>query len=165
MKTATLLLLIPFCLPNGPLVGQGLAPDAWPTYAGDYSQRRYSTLTQIDTTNVRHLTLAWVRRLTAGAGGGDGGFFGPTTVNAITGGVADEPMNIPGSTSGSPRLSGSILQVNGILYITSPDNAWAMDALDGHILWHYWWKSRGGTHIGNRGMAMYGDWLFFETPD
>src|SRR5256886_5131026 len=40
-----------------------------------------------------------------------------------------------------------------------------MDALDGHILWHYWWKSRGGIHIGNRGMAMYGDWLFFETPD
>src|SRR5216117_347823 len=40
-----------------------------------------------------------------------------------------------------------------------------MDALDGHILWHYWWKSRGGTHIGNRGMAMYRDWLFVETPD
>src|SRR5437773_1767499 len=83
----------------------------------------------------------------------------------VTGGVAENPVNIPGSTSGSPRLSGSILQVNGILYISSPDNAWAMDALDGHILWHYWWKSRGGTHIGNRGMAMYGDWLFFETPD
>src|SRR5213592_457476 len=122
-RTAKLLLLIPFCLPRGSLAGQGMDPalltrpatDAWPTYAGDYSQRRYSTLTQIDTTNVRHLTLAWVRRLTAGAGGGDGGFFGPTTVNAITGGVADEPMNIPGSTSGSPRLSGSILQVNGIL--------------------------------------------------
>src|SRR5437773_2416047 len=50
--------------------------------------------------------------------------------------------------------------------LTKPaTDAWAMDALDGHILWHYWWKSRGGTHIGNRGMAMYGDWLFFETPD
>jgi alcohol dehydrogenase (cytochrome c) len=74
-------------------------------------------------------------------------------------------VNIPGSTSGLPRLSGSILQVNGILYISSPDNAWAMDALDGHVLWHYWWKSRGGTHIANRGMAMYGDWLYLETPD
>jgi len=72
---------------------------------------------------------------------------------------------MPGATSGSPRLSGSILQVNGILYISSPDNAWAVDALDGHVLWHYWWKSRGGIHIGNRGMAMYGDWLYFETPD
>src|SRR5213593_2967878 len=166
MKTATLLLLIPFCLPNGPLVGQGLAPDAWPTYAGDYSQRRYSRLRQIDQTNVRHLTLAWVRRLTAGPDAGEGSWFGPPPgPPAITGGVAQEPVNSPGSTSGSPRLSGSILQVNGILYISSPDNAWAVDALDGHVLWHYWWKSRGATHIGNRGMAMYGDWLYFETPD
>ena len=172
-RTATLLLLIGCCLARGSLVGQGLDPalltkpatDAWPTYAGDYSQRRYSTLAQIDTTNVRHLSLAWVSRLTAGAGGGEGGFFAPPAPPTVTGGVAENPVNIPGSTSGSPRLSGSILQVNGILYISSPDNAWAMDALDGHILWHYWWKSRGGTHIGNRGMAMYGDWLFFETPD
>src|SRR5438105_11528958 len=173
MRTRTLLVLIPLCLPTGPLVGQGLDPslltrpatNAWPTYAGDYSQRRYSTLAQIDTTNVRHLSLAWVRRLTAGPGGGDGGFFGPSASPAITGGVAANPLTIPGSTSGSPRLSGSILQVNGILYVSSPDNAWAVDALDGHVLWHYWWKSRGGTHIGNRGMAMYGEWLFFETPD
>src|SRR6184192_4249795 len=172
-RTAKLLLLIPFCVPGGSLVGQGLDPalltrpaiDSWPTYAGDYSQRRYSALRQVDTSNVRHLSLAWVSRLTAGAGGGEGGFFGPPGTPPITGGVAENPVNIPGSTSGSPRLSGSILQVNGILYVTSPDNAWAMDALDGHILWHYWWKSRGGTHIGNRGMAMHGDWLFFETPD
>src|SRR5207237_1406152 len=92
-------------------------------------------------------------------------FFAPPAPPTVTGGVAEDPVSIPGSTSGSPRLSGSILQVNGMLYISSPDNAWAMDALDGHVIWHYWWKSRGGTHIGNRGMAMYGDWLFFETPD
>ena len=174
MKTATLLLSIGLCLPNGPLVGQGLDPslltkpatNAWPTYAGDYSQRRYSTLRQIDQTNVRHLTLAWLRRLTAGPDAGEGSWFGPPPgPPAITGGVAEQPLTMPGATSGSPRLSGSILQVNGILYISSPDNAWAVDALDGHVLWHYWWKSRGGIHIGNRGMAMYGDWLYFETPD
>ena len=174
MKTGTLLLSIALCLPNGPLVGQGWDPAvltrpataAWPTYAGDYSQRRYSTLRQIDQTNVRHLTLAWVRRLTAGPDAGEGSWFGPPPgPPAITGGVAQEAVNSPGSTSGAPRLSGSILQVNGILYISSPDNAWAVDALDGHVLWHYWWKSRGGIHIGNRGMAMYGDWLYFETPD
>ena len=166
------IVLVALCLPNAVALSQGLDPalllkpatDAWPSYAGDYSQRRFSTLTQIDTSNVRHLSLAWVSHLTAGAGG-EGGFFGPAGGPVITGGVAENPLNIPGSTSGSPRLSGSILQVNGILYVTSPDNAWAMDAIDGHVLWHYWWKSRGGTHIGNRGMAMYGDWLFFETPD
>src|SRR5947208_10811368 len=124
-KTATLLLLMPFCLPSGSLAGQALDPallakpatDAWPTYAGDYSQRRYSTLAQIDTANVRHLTLAWVSRLTAGSGGGGGAFFGPAGAPTIIGGVAEDPVSIPGSTSGSPRLSGSILQVNGILYI------------------------------------------------
>ena len=171
-KTSVLLLLL--YAAAGSVRAQGLdsatlakpATDAWPTYAGDYTQRRHSSLTQIDTSNVHNLTLAWVRRLTAGAGGGDGNWFGPPPgPPAITGGVADQPVNMPGSTSGTPRLSGSVLQVNGILYVTSPDNAWAIDARDGHILWHYWWKSRGGTHIGNRGMAMYGDWVFFETPD
>src|SRR6266498_2265133 len=140
-RTTTLLLLTSFCVPGESLAGQSLDPalltkpatDSWPTYAGDYSQRRYSTLTQIDTTNVRHLSLAWVSRLTAGAGGGEGGFFGPPATAPMTGGVAENPVNIPGSTSGSPRLSGSILQVNGILYISSADNAWAMDALDGHV--------------------------------
>ena len=153
-------------------LGQGLDPasilkpamDSWPTYAGDYSQQRYSLLTQIDRSNVHTLTLAWVRPLTAGPGAG-GGFFGGPAAPTTIGGVAETPVTIPGSSSGSPRLAGSILQVNGILYISSPDNAWAMDALDGRILWHYWWKSRGATHIGNRGMAMYHDWLYFETPD
>src|SRR2546429_6214190 len=105
-RTATLLLLIACCLARGSLVGQGLDPallakpatDAWPTYAGDYSQRRYSTLTQIDTTNVRHLTLAWVSRLTAGSGGGGGGFFGPAGAPAVTGGVAGGSVRNPGST-------------------------------------------------------------------
>src|SRR5256885_1069761 len=117
---ATLLLLIPFCLPRGSLAGQALDPvlltkpatDSWPTYAGDYSQRRYSTLAQIDTTNVRHLSLAWVSRLTAGAGGGEGGFFGPPATVPSTGGVAGNPGAIPGSTSGAPRLAGSTLAVD-----------------------------------------------------
>src|SRR5438309_11605999 len=94
-RTATLLLLIACCLARGSLVGQGLdralltkpATDAWPTYAGDYSQRRCSTLAQIDTTNVRHLSLAWVSRLTAGANGGGGGWFASVAPSAVAGGV------------------------------------------------------------------------------
>ena len=62
-------------------------------------------------------------------------------------------------------MTGAILQVNGILYVTSPDNTWALDAHDGTILWHYFWRTKGGTHTGNRGVAISGDWLFFETPD
>ena len=29
----------------------------------------------------------------------------------------------------------------------------------------YFWKTRGGTHIGNRGAAIWNNYLFFETPD
>lgn len=175
MRPLKLFLAISLLFLPATFLGQGLDPallgkpaiNAWPTYAGDYTQQRYSPLTQINRSNVHTLTLAWVTPLTAGPGGGQSfGFFGGRSgVPAQIGGIAEHPVTIPGSSSGSPRLAGSILQVNGILYISSPDNAWAMDALDGRILWHYWWKSRGATHIGNRGMAMYGDWLYFETPD
>ncbi len=64
--------------------------------------------------------------------------------------------------------SGSIkstpLMVNGILYYTTPDNVWAADARTGETIWHYFRESTG-DHIGNRGVAMYKDLLYFETPD
>ena len=62
--------------------GRGLDPaqilkplaDSWTTYNGDYSGKRYSTLTQINRQTVKHLTLAWVSALTGGSlnGGGFG---------------------------------------------------------------------------------------------
>ena len=139
--------------------------DSWPTYSGDYSSKRFSSLTQINQSNVKNLALAWVGHVAAGPGGGLGAAAGG--VPTIIGGEASEPVAVVpiGGPAGALRLSGAILEVNGILYVTSPDNAWAMDARDGTVLWHYFWKTRGGTHIGNRGMGMYGDWLFFETPD
>src|SRR3989442_9294455 len=98
MTTAKLLLSIAFCLPCVSLAGQALDPalltkpatDSWPTYAGDYFQRRYSTLTQIDTTHVRHLSLAWVSRLTAGPRGGGGGVFRPPATAAMDRGGGGE---------------------------------------------------------------------------
>ena len=77
------------------------------------------------------------------------------------GGEIDEPVPV----RGAGRISGAVLQVNGILYVSVPDNAWAVDARNGTVLWHYFWKTKGGTHIGNRGLGMYKDWLYFETPD
>jgi alcohol dehydrogenase (cytochrome c) len=147
-------------------VAQGLDPalltkpatDAWPTYGGDYSQRRYSVLKQINQTNIKDLTLAWTSSMPMGAGGG----FGPDNTPTIIGGEAKEIAPAGGFP---PRIGGAVLEVNGILYASAPDNAWAIDARSGSVIWHYFWKTRGGTHIGNRGMAMVGDWLFFETPD
>jgi len=143
--------------------------DSWPTYSGDYSGRRYSLLTQANQTTVKNLTLAWTARLTGGsvtpAGGGrgfgGGGFGGGGGAPLIVGGegTGDFPVGT------NVTVKGAILQVNGILYVTAPDNAWAMDARDGRVLWQYFWKTKGGTHIGSRGAAMWNNSLFFETPD
>ena len=67
--------------------------------------------------------------------------------------------------AGATSVKGAVLAVNGVLYVTTPDNTWALDAHDGHELWHYFWKTKGGTHIGNRGVGMWGNYLFFVTPD
>jgi acido-empty-quinoprotein group A len=133
------------------------ATDSWPTYNGDYSGRRFSPLTQIDQSNVKGLSLAWVYRTNAGPAPG-----------AIVGG--EGPMPEPGAATGRGGFNGTTikatpLMVNGVLYFATPDNAWAVDARSGHELWHYFWKTKGGIHIGNRGVGMYGNWIFFETPD
>ena len=65
----------------------------------------------------------------------------------------------------APQRQGIDPAVNGVLYVTTPDNTWALDARDGRELWHYVWKTRGGTHIGNRGVGMWSNYLFFVTPD
>ncbi len=52
-----------------------------------------------------------------------------------------------------------------MIYTTAPDHVWALDARTGRELWHYAWKSKGGWHIGNRGVGVSGAYLYFETPD
>ncbi|HXJ15918.1 MAG TPA: acido-empty-quinoprotein group A, partial [Candidatus Polarisedimenticolia bacterium] len=64
MKKLALILLVVFavCLPAQELDPSKLlhpGTDSWPTYNGDYSGRRYSTLTQINQSNVSSLALAW----------------------------------------------------------------------------------------------------------
>ena len=125
----------------------------WATYGGDYTGRRYSSLTQLNQTTVKNLTLAWSSKLVAGT---QGRRPGP---NLIVNGIGTLEANALANIKGSP------LQVDGIVYVSTPDNAWAMDARDGHEIWHYVWKTRGGTHIGNRGLGMWHNRLYMETPD
>src|SRR5215207_7837836 len=121
--------------------GPGLDPakllkpgtDSWPTYNGDYSGRRFSTLDKINASNVDALTLAWVYRI--------------------------------GNAPGAGNIKGTPLQINGVIYLTAPDHVWALDARTGRELWHHTWQSTGGIHIGNRGAAVLGESLFYETPD
>src|SRR5580704_4372730 len=130
--------------------------DAWPTYNGDYSGRRFSTLRQINQLNVRQMTLAWVYRAAGGPS------FGTTV-----GGLGPEVPPVAGRETGfgGLQIKATPLMLNGVLYFASPDNAWAVDAHSGKELWHYFWKTTGGIHIGNRGVGIYENWLFFETPD
>ena len=155
------LLAASFALAASPARGQSLdpaqilkpSPDSWPTYSGDYSGRRYSSLDAINQSTVKNLSLAWVSRLHTGSQSL------PTEPPTIVAGEGTAEFNTPA------HIKGSILQVDGVLYVSTPDNAWALDARDGHMLWHYYWKTKGGTHIGNRGMAMWKNWVYMETPD
>jgi alcohol dehydrogenase (cytochrome c) len=121
---------------SGFAAAQGLDPaallrpptDTWPTYNGDYSGARYSTLDQVNAKNIGALNLAWVFR------------------------------------TGGTDIKSTPLEVNGVLYFTAPDNVWAVDARFGRQIWHYERHSEG-DHIGNRGVGMYKDWLYFTTPD
>jgi acido-empty-quinoprotein group A len=110
--------------------------DTWPTFNGDYSGRRFSPLQQINAANVKNLALAWVYHANTGSGNPFGA-----------------------------EIKCTPLEVNGVLYFTLPDHTWAVDARTGRELWHFKWETKGGIHIGNRGVGIYGDWLFFETPD
>ncbi|MGC1613356.1 MAG: acido-empty-quinoprotein group A [Candidatus Acidiferrum sp.] len=133
-RSLSLLFLLGLSLPV--VSAQGLDPaallkpptDTWPTYNGDYSGARFSTLDQINAENIGSLTLAWV-------------------------------FQTHGTT-----IKSTPLEVNGILYFTAPDNVWAVDARFGRLIWRYERRSEG-DHIGNRGVAMYKNWLYFTTAD
>lgn len=114
------------------------ATDSWPTYNGDYSGRRYSTLKQIDSANVTSLGIAWMFRI--------------SNVAALRG-------------VGAPIIKSTPLMIDGTLYFTIPDHVYAVNARTGIEIWHYDWRDEGGHLVGQRGLGMYGDWLYFLTPD
>jgi acido-empty-quinoprotein group A len=126
--------------------------DAWPTYHGDYSGRRYSTLGQINAGTVKGMSLAWIYRANVSPMRAVIGGEGPETPPPASGGFGLDIKSTP-------------LLVNGILYLTVPDNVWAVDARTGREIWHFYWRTRGGIHIGNRGVGMHGNNLYFLTPD
>jgi len=68
-------------------------------------------------------------------------------------------------TNQTAAIKSTPLLVDGILYFTVPDNIWAVDALSGHMLWHYNKPTSDGDHIGQRGVAINKGWLYFLTPN
>jgi alcohol dehydrogenase (cytochrome c) len=109
--------------------------DDWPTYNGDYTGRRFSSLTQITPQNAARLQAQWV--------------FHTKT---------------PGVLEATPVV------VNGIMYFTGSNDAFALNAQTGEVLWHYARSVSSGLiddasgHI-NRGVAIQGTRLYMETDN
>jgi acido-empty-quinoprotein group A len=138
------------CAATTLLTAQGLhtsalvKPDAnmWQTHYGDYGGQRYSRLSQINRSNVGSMTLAWTFNTEP---------VMPPTFEAAMGRRATTLTSVP-------------LEVNGMLYLTLPDHAWAVDAHTGRLLWHFY-RPAPGTHAINRGLAMYENQIYFGTAD
>lgn len=109
--------------------------DNWPTYNGDYSGRRYSSLAEITPKNVENLRAQWV-------------------------------FHAPNSNS----LEGTPVVVNGLMFMTSANDAFALDARTGRVIWHY---SRPVTEglvddasaHHNRGVGLLGSRLYMQTDN
>jgi alcohol dehydrogenase (cytochrome c) len=107
----------------------------WPTYHGDPSGNRYSTLTQIDKTNVTRLAPRWV-------------------------------FPLPNVT----YIENTPLVVGGIMYVSSANEIYALDAGSGRQVWHFRRPRTqgltGNAAIGfNRGVAISGDRVFMLTDN
>src|ERR1051326_2444608 len=104
--------------------------DSWPTYHGDYSGRRHSSLTQITPENVGQLTQLWKFQ-----------------------------------TGQTQQIKATPILVDGVIYLTTPDNLWAIDVRTARQLWHYAYPMNDAFHIGHRGAAVYKDTVYLTTPD
>jgi quinohemoprotein ethanol dehydrogenase len=113
----------------------------WITNGGNLTNQRYSTLKQIDTSNVKQLKGAWMTRLKSSGLGGKYSFEATPLVK------------------------------DGIMYvITGNDDVFALNAKTGEIVWEYWSgidQTISTICCGwvNRGLAMGEGMLFFGQLD
>ena len=107
----------------------------WPTYNGDYTGRRFSSLSEIKPTNVARLRAQWV-------------FHSPNSNN----------------------LEGTPVAVDGLLFITSANDAFALDARTGRTVWHHAYPITEGliddaSSHHNRGVGVWHSRLYMETDN
>lgn len=112
--------------------------DTWLTYNGDYSGRRFSEIAQINQKNIGELKTKWEYKITG--------------IPPLRG-------------SGPLVIKSTPLMVNGVLYFTIPDHVFAVDARTGKEKWRFNFEDHGGHILGQRGVGMYGRWIYFLTPD
>jgi PQQ-dependent dehydrogenase (methanol/ethanol family) len=127
------------------------SPADWLTYNGDLSGNRYSPLAQINTANVKQLQLQWIYTVPLWKQ-----FYPDTSYYR-------QNMQYFG-------LETTPLVVDGILYATGPQQAFALDARTGQQIWLYK-RNRTPSIVGdaglasNRGIAVLGDRVFMVTDD
>lgn len=109
--------------------------DNWLSYNGDYTGRRYTSLTQVTPQNVAQLRAQWV-------------------FHSRNAGI----------------LEVTPIVLAGIMYVTGSNDAYAIQATTGQVLWHHSRQITEGLiddasgHI-NRGVAVLGTRLYMETDN
>jgi PQQ-dependent dehydrogenase (methanol/ethanol family) len=126
-------------------------PGDWLTYNGNLSGNRYSDLRQIDTTNVNRLSLKWTYSIPLWSQ------FLPDTP------YYRENMRYFG-------LETVPVVADGIMYVTGPNSAYALDARSGTEIWKYSRPRTSGLvsdpSLGtNRGVAILADKVFMVTDN
>jgi alcohol dehydrogenase (cytochrome c) len=112
-----------------------LAGNNWLSYNGDYSGRRYSSLDQINTSNVRQLRAQWVFH-----------------------------------SHNSDNLEVTPVVIDGLMFVTSANDAFALDAQTGRMVWHYARPITGGliddaSQHHNRGVGVWHSRIYLETDN
>jgi alcohol dehydrogenase (cytochrome c) len=107
----------------------------WTSYNGDYTGRRYSSLSEVNASNVQQLRAAWVFH--------------------------------PGN---SQSLQATPIVVRGVMFVTSANDVFALDARTGRQLWHYARPISSGliddaAAHKNRGVAVWHNSVFVQTDD
>ena len=117
--------------------------DTWPTYNGDYSGRRYSTLDQINAGNIGSLTLAWafnthslVIKSTPLEVNGILYFSAPDNVWAIDARFGRQIWHYQRTSEGDHIGHRGLAMYKNWLYFTTPDaHLLCLDAKDGKVRW------------------------------
>ncbi len=117
--------------------------DSWPTFNGDYSGRRYSTLTQINNTNVKALKLAWAfqthsvtLKSTPLEVDGVLYFTVPNHVWAIDAKTGEKIWEFQRSSEGDDIGNRGVAFYHGRIYFGTPDaHIFCLDARNGRKIW------------------------------
>ena len=107
----------------------------WLSYNGDFTGRRFSSLSEINPANVGQLRAQWVFH-----------------------------------SSNSNRLEVTPVVVNGVMFVTSANDTYALDARTGRVIWHHVWPISEGLiddasgHL-SRGVAVWHSRVYRQTDN